>query len=116
MRKLSYVVALLESLSLFFYSISILIKATQVNSKVGSPIVETIIYLIFAVLIYICGRGVNQAKEWARTPYLLGQVFGVIVAYTLFSGTGATYKVVGLVIAGVSVTGIVSLLKTKSEN
>lgn len=116
MRKLSYAVALLEALGLVSYAISIIVKATQVNSKVGSPIVETIIYLIFAALIFACGQGVIRAKDWARTPYLLGQLFGLIVAYTLLAGTGTAYKAVGLIIGFFSITGIISVLKTKLEN
>ncbi|MEN9741237.1 MAG: hypothetical protein RIR66_193 [Actinomycetota bacterium] len=116
MRKLSYAVALLESFALVSYAISIIVSATQVDSKVGSPIVETIIYLIFAGLIFACGQGVNKAKDWARTPYLLSQAFGLIVAYTLLAGTEVTYKVIGLLIGIVSIAGIFGLLKAKREN
>lgn len=116
MRKLSFAVALLESLALVSYAISILIAANRVDSKVGSPIIESIIYLIFAALIFACGQGVNKARDWARTPFLLGQAFGLIVAYTLFAGTQTTYKAVGLVIGIVSIAGIVGLLRTKREN
>lgn len=116
MRKLSYAVALLESLALVGYAISIMVTATQVNSKVGSPIVETIIYLIFAGLIFACGYGVNKVKDWARTPYLLSQAFGLIVAYTLIAGTQTNYKIAGLLIGIVSIAGIVGLLKTRRAN
>lgn len=115
MRKLSYAVALVESLALIGYAISIMVTATKVNSKVGSPIVETIIYLIFSGLIFACGYGVNNAKDWARTPYLLSQAFGLIVAYTLIVGTQTNYKVSGLLIGIVSITGIVGFLKPNSK-
>ena len=116
MRKLSYAVALLESFALVGYAISIMVTATKTNSKVGSPIVETIIYLIFAGLIFACGYGVNKTRDWARTPYLLGQAFSLIVAYTLLAGTEVTYKVVGLLLGIFSIAGIFGLLKTNPEN
>ena len=98
MRKLSYAIGLFQSASLAIYAISLFIEANKIQSKVGSPIVETIIYLVFAVLIFVCASGINQSKSWAKTPYLLAQVFGLVVAYTLFAGSATIYKGLGAAI------------------
>ena len=116
MRKLSFTVAALESLALGIYAISILVTANQANSEVGSPVIETIIYLIFAILILLCARGIWHEKAWAKTPTLLIQIFMLIVAYTLFAGSGMAYKLVGILLALVAITGLVATLKTSTNS
>lgn len=116
MRKISYAIAVAESLALAFYAVSLIVTAIRVNSTVGSPIIETIIYLIFATLIYLVGRGLNKNQNWARTPYLLMQVFIGIVAYTLFVSTDLTYKSSGVVLGLVALVGLVALFKTPVES
>lgn len=115
MRKLSFTIATLESVALGVYAVSILITANQAKSKVGSPIIETIIYLVFAILIFLCARGTWNGKDWAKTPTLLIQAFMLIVAYTLFSGTAAIYKAIGILVAVVAVVGFVATLKISTS-
>ena len=115
MRRLSFLVATLESVTLAIYAASLFVTSLQVESTLGSPIVETIIYLIFAALIFLVGRGLQNNQSWARTPYLLMQVFIGIVAYTLFAGTETIYKVSGIAIGLVAIVGIVALFKTPNE-
>ena len=116
MRRLCYRIGLAQSLVLAVYAISLVIAASRVESTLGSPIVETIIYLIFALAIYLTSRGFNRAQNWARTPYLVIQMFGIIVAYTLLSGDDLGYRVAGLVVGISAVFGIYGLVKTPIEN
>lgn len=116
MRRVSYGIAVAQGIALAIYAVSILVTAIQVESKVGSPISETIIYLIFAALIILVARGFNKAQSWARTPYLVIQLFLGIVAYTLFVGTETSYKVSGIVLGITVLVGLVGLFKTPLEN
>jgi hypothetical protein len=59
-----------------------------------------------------CTRGISKQQNWARTPYLLLQLFIGIAGYTLFSGTLLVYKIVGVVVAAVSVVGFAALVRT----
>lgn len=116
MRKISYGIAVAQGLALAIYAVSLLVTAIQVDSEVGSPISETIIYLIFAALILLVARGFNKGQSWARTPYLVIQLFLGIVAYTLFVGSGASYKVSGVILGATVVVGIIGLFKTPIES
>ena len=53
----------------------------------SAPVVEIIIYLIFAAGIGLIARGMSAARSAARPPYLLAQIFVLIVAYTPSLGT-----------------------------
>jgi hypothetical protein len=112
MRRVTFGIAVAESLILTSYAISIIIAAIQVNSKVGSPISETIIYLIFALAIYWVGRGMDKSQSWARTPFFVIQAFVGITAYTLFVGTDISYKISGILLAIIALVGVIALLKT----
>lgn len=115
MRKVSYLIGFAESIALAGYAASLLIAAKLANSTVGAPAIETAIYLIFATLIFLTTNGVRNIRSWARTPYLLIQIFMVIAAYTLLSGTELSYKISGAVIGLVAITGLVALLKSPLE-
>ena len=116
MRTLCYRIGLAQSFSLAIYALSLVIAASKLESTLGSPVVETIIYLLFALAIYFVSRGFNRAQNWARTPYLVIQMFGIIVAYTLLSGNDLGYRIAGLVLGLSSVLGIYGLVKTPIEN
>lgn len=116
MRKISYGIAVAQGLALAIYAVSLLITAIRIDSKVGSPISETIIYLIFAALIILVARGFNKSQSWARTPYLVIQLFLGIVAYTLFVGSGLSYKLSGVILGVTVVIGIIGLFKTPLES
>lgn len=116
MRRVSYLIGLSQSIVLAIYAISLVIAASQVESTLGSPIAEAVIYLMFAALIYLVSRGFYQAKNWARTPYLVTQMFGVIIAYTLLAGDQLPYRLAGLIIGLSSAAGIIALAKTPMES
>ena len=115
MRQVSYWVAVLESVSLAIYAVSLLLTSLSNETTLGSPVVETIIYLIFAALIYLVARGVRNAKSWARTPYFVTQLFVGITSYTLIAATQMGYRLVGLLIGLIALGGLVALFKTPLE-
>ena len=71
---------------------------------------------MFAASLAACTRGITRDQNWARTPFFLLQLFIGIAGYTLFSGTLAIYKVIGVVVTIVSAVGFVALLKTPQTN
>jgi hypothetical protein len=100
--------ALAEAALLFVYCIALGIAALDSQgAKLGAPIVEIIIYLIFAAGIALIARGMLGARQGARPPYLLTQVFVLIIGWTVFSGDGPVVIAVGL---GVCLIGAVALI------
>ena len=116
MKRLAVIIGVIEAATIFLYGLSIVIRGTVEYSSVGSPLVQFIIYSMFAASLAACTRGINRDQNWARTPFFLLQLFIGIAGYTLFSGTLAIYKVIGVVVTIVSAVGFVALLKTPQTN
>ena len=108
MRKSSVIVGLVESVSLVIFAIAILVNAHRDHSTVGSPLAQSVIYVIFAAGIGLVTYGLAHAKSWARTPYILFQLFAFIVAYTLVSGTGTEVKASAALISVLAMAGVYS--------
>lgn len=116
MRRISYLIGLSQSLLLGGYAIAIFIIGVRLESTLGSPVVESIIYLIFAAAIFFVSRGFARVQNWARTPYLVTQMFGLIVAYTLLAGDELNYRITGALVGLSSAVAIYALVKTPLEN
>ena len=116
MKRLVVIIGVIEAVTIFLYGLSIVIRGTVEHSSVGSPLVQFIIYSMFAASLAACTRGITQDQNWARTPFFLLQLFIGIAGYTLFSGTLAIFKVIGVVVIIVSAVGFVALLKTPQTN
>lgn len=116
MKRLAVIIGVIEAATIFLYGLSIVIRGTVEHSSVGSPLVQFIIYSIFAASLAACTRGITREQSWARTPFFLLQLFIGIAGYTLFSGTLAIYKVIGVVVTLVSAIGFIALLKTPQTN
>lgn len=112
MKKLVLAIGAVESLAIFIYGLSIVIRGTVEHSSVGSPLVQFIIYSILAGSLAACTRGISKNQNWARTPFLLLQLFIGIAGYTLFSGTILIYKIAGIVVAVVGMAGFAALVRT----
>ncbi len=115
MKKLALAIGTIESLTIFLYGLSIVIRGMVEHSSVGSPLAQFIIYSILAALLALCTRGISRQQSWARTPYFLGQIFIGIAGQLLFSGTFMIYKIIGIIVAVIGITGFVSLLRTPQE-
>ena len=116
MKKLALVIGASESVVIFLYGLSIVIRGTVDHSSVGSPLVQFIIYSILAAALAACTRGISNQQNWARTPYFLLQIFIGIAGYTLFSGTPLIYRIAGVIVLATGVTGFVALFRTPQGN
>jgi len=115
-KKLALVIGASESVVIFLYGLSIVIRGTVDHSSVGSPLVQFIIYSILAAALAACTRGISKQQNWARTPYFLLQIFIGIAGYTLFSGTPLIYRIAGVIVLATGVTGFVALFRTPQGN
>lgn len=111
MRKIPFIVALTESLIVIGYAISLMVTALRAQSTVGSPIIETIIYLIFASLIFAVALGVHHQRTSANTPFLVIQFFTLISSYTLIAGTKTEYRISGALLGLLAVLGLFAFFK-----
>lgn len=115
MKRIAVLVGFIEAAALVVNAISVVISGARATEKLGSPVIEAIIYVIFAAGIIALTRGVASGRIWARTPYFLVQVFVGIIAYTLFVGDGSTVKTTGVLVGFLAALGIVALARTPIE-
>lgn len=98
-------VAVLEAVAVAAYTIAILVSGLQNPGSIAAPWVEGVIYLLFVGGIALVARGLWQRRRWSRTPFITVQLFGLVVAYTLFSGE-ASAQLLGTVVGAVSLVGL----------
>lgn len=115
MKRIAVLVGWVEAAALVINAISIVISGSRATEKLGSPVIEAIIFVMFAAGIIALTRGVAGGRIWARTPYFLLQVFTGIIAYTVFSGDGSAVKIAGSAIGVLALLGVVALSRTPIE-
>lgn len=102
----------IESLVVFAYGLSIVIRGTIEQSTAGSPLAQFVIYSMFAGSLLGCTWGISKNQNWARTPFFVLQLFFVIAGYTLIIGTLMIYKAVGSVVIAMGALGFFALIRT----
>ncbi len=111
MRKVAVGIGLVEAVSLIAYAMSVIVNANKVHSTVGAPTILAGIFTIFGLLMLLMVYGVNKGKAWARTPFMMAQLFAGIVAYTLVSGTGTEAKLTGIAVLLLAAAGIFAIFR-----
>lgn len=100
------VIALVEAVALVVHCVAIAISASNTPGTVSAAPVEIVIYLVFAVGILACGRGLWRRRRSARTPFAVVQMFGLVVGWTLTSGDGDLTQRIGMLVLAISVVAI----------
>lgn len=101
------IICILDVVGLVGYALTVgLASRSSRGSSVNAAGVEIAIYLAFAVLMGLLAHALWRRKPLARTPFLLSQLFVIIIGYTVFAGDGTAVKVVG---AAVMLLGLVGL-------
>jgi hypothetical protein len=119
LAKTAGVFASVEAIGLLVYSVALGVAALNSSGVTGAPssapVIEIIIYLIFAVGVGFIARGSFAGTRTSRPPYLLTQIFVLIIGYTLLVGDGAVVKTFGVLIGGLGLAalgvGVASIVK-----
>jgi hypothetical protein len=78
---------------------------TGIKGSDLAPGVLVALYLVFALLVFGVTYWFATGRAAARTPFLLIQAFGLVVAQPLFSGDGSKPVAAGIVIASLVALG-----------
>ena len=103
-------IAAVEALAVLAYAAGIALSGFANPDSVAAPAVEVVIYLIFAVGIGLVVKGLLQNKRWARTPFVVVQLFGLVTGWTLVQGDGDSTHLLGWAVIVVSIVGLVCAL------
>jgi len=107
-------IAAVEALAVLAYAAGIALSGVANPDSVAAPAVEVVIYLIFAVGIGLVVKGLLQGRRWARTPFVVVQLFGLVTGWTLVQGDGDTTHRLGYAVIAVSVLGLVCALAPRT--
>lgn len=112
--KLAGAIGALQTIGLAAYAVTIIgfeISASTSGIQ-GSDLAPTVLigmYFVFAVMLGVVTFLLLDGRAAARTPFLVAQGFGVIIAQTLWEGDGL--QLIAAVIGVASlVAGVVSVL------
>jgi hypothetical protein len=111
--RLAAVIGALEAIGFGAYALSIIgFELTSSTSGIqGSDLAPSVLiglFLVFSALIAAVTFFLMSARVGARTPYLLTQAFGIVIAETLFEGDGT--RLIAVAIGAVSIAGAVLVL------
>lgn len=100
------VLGALEAAAIVAYAVGIAVSAARSPGSVAAAPAEIVVYLVLAIGIAACARGLWLRRRWARTPFGVVQLFGLVVGWTLTQGDGDLVHRVGYAVLAVSVVGI----------
>jgi hypothetical protein len=107
-------IALLEAAALVGIVIVNAIGAlSDKNGNVGLLIGGELLWLIGAGALVFIAWGLSRRKAAARTPFILAQMFALIMAYPLIRHSGVWIPV-GLLIAAIALAGIAVALSPRA--
>ena len=99
-------VAALEGLAILAYTVGIALSGLQNPDSVAAPAIEVLIYLVFAIGIGLVVKGLWQSRSWARTPFVVVQLFALVTGWTLLQGDGDSTHLLGWAVLVVAVVGL----------
>lgn len=104
------VIGAVEAVGLVAYAIAIAISAWRVGEDGAAAPVQVVIYVLFALGITLVVRGLLSGRRLARGPYVVTQLFGLIVGWTLAAGDGTWVHLTGWIVLALSIAGIALML------
>lgn len=89
------IVALAEGAALVGYAVYLLVQVARLGltgpsevSNAPAVTLEIIIFAVFGAGLLVSGRGLWQARRWARAPIVLGQLIALVVGVPLVLAVG----------------------------
>ena len=106
------VIALFQAFSLASYTTAAFIGAIVTGDieRIDTFDTENVIYVLLILVIALVAKSFRVLKKYAYTPFLLIQLFGLIIAWPLIQGEMLSIKIFGFLLGLISVVGIILAL------
>ncbi len=108
------VISALEGLGLLGYAIYDIVETLRLGvtgpeevSNVPAVVLIIVILVLFGVGLLWVARGWWVMKRWARAPFVVAQLLGVLVGYDLAQATGGPTRTIGAALIAIAAVGIV---------
>ena len=110
--EICYKIAIIQGISLGFYALWAFVSAllTGEIERIDTFITENVVYLIFVISIILVAKGFKKLKKFAFTPFLLIQLFAIIIGWPFVEDADLYIKLFGLLILSFSVFALVLAL------
>jgi len=116
--SICYFVSIFQGISLLVYTLIAFVGAlvTGEIERVDTFVAENLLYLLLIFLILIVGINFRKHKRASYTPFLLIQMFALIIAWPLLQNEKLITQGLGLLIGLSGVFGIVLGLLPQNRN
>ena len=116
--SICYFISIFQGISLLVYTLIAFAGAlvTGEIERVDTFVAENLLYLLLIFLILIVGINFRKHKRASHTPFLLIQMFALIIAWPLLENEKLITQGLGLLIGLSGVFGIVLGLLPQNRN
>jgi len=116
--SICYFISIFQGISLLVYTLIAFVGAlvTGEIERVDTFVAENLLYLLLIFLILIVGINFRKHKRASYTPFLLIQMFALIIAWPLLKNEKLITQGLGLLIGLSGVFGIVLGLLPQNRN
>ena len=84
--------------------------------RMSTLVTEVIVYLILGLLIFLTFLGINKKKRIAFSPFILTQLFVVIIGWPLFEDDNLVTQVSGIFVIFIAFLGLITILMPKNRS
>ena len=107
--SICYFVSIFQGISLLVYTLIAFVGAlvTGEIERVDTFVAENLLYLLLIFLILIVGVNFRKHKRASYTPFLLIQMFALIIAWPLLQNDNLITQALGLLIGLSGLIGII---------
>jgi hypothetical protein len=107
-------IAAVEAVALLGYAVFDLVEALRLGatgpadvSNWPAIVLQIVIFAVLGLGMALVARGWWTGGGWARAPFLLAQLFALVVGVPLAQSEGGVERVVGIVVCAMALLGLV---------
>ncbi len=107
-------ISAIEGLGLLGYAIYDIVQTLRLGvtgpeevSNVPAVVLIIVILLLFGAGMLCVARGWWREERWARAPFLVAQILGVLVGWDLAQASGGSERIIGIAVIVIAAIGIV---------
>ncbi|MFM1825646.1 MAG: hypothetical protein RLZZ37_281 [Actinomycetota bacterium] len=116
--KIVSFIALFEAFGFTSFGIWTLWQGLASNDieRMSTLITEVIVYLILGLFIFLTFLGVNKRKRIAFSPFVLTQLFVVIIGWPLFEDDNLVTQISGIFVIFIALLGLITIFVPKNRS
>ena len=84
--------------------------------RMSTLVTEVIVYLILGLLIFLTFLGITKRKRIAFSPFVLTQLFVVIIGWPLFEDDNLVTQVSGIFVMFIALIGLITIFLPKNRS